>query len=315
MATYDFVIKQGDNQPGFTQSITDSNGSPVNLTSCSVNLVVRTLTSSTPFINAAAEIVDAVNGQVQFNFSKTQTANAGEYIANWVVTSEGLTFTIPTIGFLSISIEENLLTPGGGQIVSLGEIKEALNIPADDRSHDVRLIQMASSITPVIEMICGPILERSVTEYYKGGHSEIILRSRPAVSITSVSEWRGPVEWVLDQVTNPTDGSQWSFLFEAPNKITRRGPGGSTFPFPASPQGVKVTYIAGRSVVPENVREGTLQLLRIHYARTQGRPLLRSWPGDGLNDEQEPSQEILGFLVPGKVRELLAPTQRTVGFF
>jgi len=318
VAQFDFTIRQGDSLPYLTQTFTDSTGTPVDLTGCTVHFVMRTLTASTPAINAEAEIVDVATGQVSFAFSSEQTATAGEYMGSWIVTNgSGGTFTIPTQGYLTISIEENLVTAGGSQIVSLAEIKEALNIPSDDRSHDSRLTQMALDIVPVIEHITGPILQRSCTEWYDGGSQSIILRNRPAVSVEAVSEWWGPIEHVLTQVDNPTAGTMFSFQFEAPGRVTRRGPGGSTMCFEYGPQQVRIEYTAGLETVPPNVTEAALQLIRVHYDRTQARPMLRGWIGDGSLDDNEPSNGsmILGFFVPNVVRELLQPSQKTQAFF
>ena len=63
--------------------------------------------------------------------------------------SGGTVMTFPTDGYIEINIEENLTTPGGARLVSLGEIKDHLNIPAADRTRDAKLLRMlAGFVTP-----------------------------------------------------------------------------------------------------------------------------------------------------------------------
>ena len=316
MSAFDFVIKQGDTQPSFVQTITDSTGAPLNLTGATVTLVVRALTSSDVLINATATIVDATAGKVAYSFSATDTAEAGTYLAQWLVADvHGQTFSIPTDGYLSISIEGNLSTPGGGQIVTLGEVKDHLTIPASDKTRDAKLARMANDLIPVVEHITGPIVQRQVEEWHDGGQEAIVLRQRPVVRVDAISEYRASQEWQLSLIGNPSQGSIYSAQFEAPSRVVRRGPGGTVLPFAPGKQAVHVVYTAGRTEVPANVRLGMLELIRINFSQTQARPLLRGWPTDGTVDEQEPGAQVLGFFVPNRVRELLAPSRRAPGVF
>ena len=313
MAAYDFVIKQGDTLPVLAQTITDTTGTVVDLTGSTVNFVMRSLVASTASINASATVVSATAGTVSFTFSAGQTAVAGTYMANFVVTKSGTTLTYPTDGYLSIAIEENLTTIGGSQLVSLAELKDHMNIPATDRTRDHKLLRMANDVIPVVEHITGPIIQRVVEEWHDGGQASITLRQRPVVNVLAISEYRGPVEWTLALVNDPNAGTMYSAKFEAPSRIVRRGPGGSTFAFAPGLESIHVTYVAGRASVPDNVRAATLELIRINFEQTQARPLLRSWPADGSIDDNEPGTPLMGFFVPNRVRELLAPTRRTPG--
>ena len=76
--------------------------------------------------------------------------------------------------------------------------------------------------------------------------------------------------------------------------------------FPLAPQSVHVVYEAGQAVVPPNVYEATLELIRVNYQTTQQ-------VGRGrrtVADDQEPTGPHLGFFMPNRVRELLGPTRR-----
>jgi len=314
MAAYDFVIKQGDTLPTLQQTLQDTTGAAVNLTGCTVKFVMRSLVSATPVINATATITDAANGKVTYAFSATDTTTAGTFMGTWTITNgSGQVFTVPTDGYLTIRIEQNLTTTGGNQLVSLAEVKDYLTIPASDKTRDAKLVQMANDLIPVVEHITGPIIQRVVEEWHDGGQASIILRKRPVANVIAISEYIGPVEWTLALVPDPNKGTMYSAKFEPPARIVRRGPGGSTFPFAAGLQTVHVTYVAGRTSVPDNVRLGTLELIRINFSQTQARPLMRGWPTDGSADDIEPGRELLGFFVPNRVRELLAPTRKAPG--
>lgn len=316
MAAYDFVIKQGDTLPVLTWTLTDSSGNPINLTGSTVNLVVRSLVSAEPIVNQAATITNAANGQVSFAFTSAQTAITGTYMATWVITtSTGGQQTVPTDGYLSIAIEESLITPGGNSLVSLSDVKDYMTIPTADKTRDHKLLQMIYGIQPVVEHITGPIVQRQVEEWHDGGQASIILRKRPVLNVLAVSEYRGPVEWSLALVQDPTHGQIYSAEFEPPARVVRRGPGGSSFAFAPGRQTVHVVYTAGLASVPDNVRLATLELIRINFAQTQARPLARAWPTDGGIDDQEPGREILGFFVPNRVRELLEPSRKAPGVF
>lgn len=304
----DFTIKQGDTAPVLYDSLTYSDGTQVNLTGASVNLVVRQMTASNVAFNKSATIVTPTTGSVSYTFTSTDTATAGQYVANWIVTfSGGSQMTFPTVGELEITVEENLTTPGGGRLISLGEAKDYLNIPSTDRTRDAKLLRFIDQIRPVVEFITGPIIQRLISETYDGGSPWISLRYRPVLSVNSVTEYRGPIPYPLQQVETPDVGTIYSYMFEPPGRIVRRTVGGGQTAFPSGADSVFVTYTAGYAQVPANVTQGALELCRVHFQLTQqGRPR----PGGSQIDDDEPGREIMGFFVPNRVRELLAPNVR-----
>ena len=313
---YDLVIKQGDTLPVLTYTMTDINGNAINLTGGSVNFVMRSITSSTAAINASATIVSASAGQVSFTFTSTQSSVVGQYMASFVATlSSGAVQTAPADGYLSISIEDNLTTVGGAQIISLAEAKDSINIAASDKSEDAKLLRMIRGIGPVIEFICGPILLKTVDEWHDGGTPYVTLRQRPVAQIIGASEYVGPVEWPLAIIHSPDKGQIYSCMFEAETgRLVRRTVGGGVVEFQKGVQTVHVTYQAGLSTVPANITQGAIELLRVNFSQTQRRAPGLQALGYGT-DDQEPGQVILGFFVPNRVRELLLPNRRTPGIF
>ena len=307
----DFSIKQSETLPYLNDSLTYSDGSVVNLTGATVKFIMRSLTATLPTVNAACTVVSAIGGTVRYAFSATDTATTGRFQGIWQVTfSGGQVMSWPTVGSLDISVEENITTPGGQQLASLGEVKDYLNIPASDRSWDAKLLRFLEQLTPVIEHIVGDVVQKIYTnEMHDGGSSRISLLHHPVVDIVTVTEYLGPVEYHLNQIPTgrPDLGTMYSYMFEPDRDIVRRGPGGSVMPFFGGTDSVSITYTAGLTQVPPNIVQGVCELARVHFQLTQqGRPR----PGGSQVDDDEPGRQIMGFFVPNRVRELLAPNRR-----
>jgi hypothetical protein len=301
----DFKIKQGDTSPVLTDTFTYTDGSSPNLAGATVKFVMRALTATSTAVNAAATITSNTNpATVSYTFTAQDTAVAGQYVASWLVTfSGGATMTFPTEGYLELLVEENLTTPGGARLVSLGEVKDHLRFSDNNRTRDARLMKMIDAVAPVVENITGPIIQHVYqNETYDGGSWFIALRHRPVLSVSEVTEYRGPIAYPLTQVSTPRDGTIYSYMFEPPGRIVRRTVGGGITPFPPGADQVFVTYMAGYTSTPANVREGVLELIRINYDQTEQ-------PGPA-NDQDRFGATILGFFVPNRVRELLSPNKR-----
>lgn len=306
----DFSIVKNDVLPMLSDTLTYSDGTAVNLTGATVKWIMRQLTASAPSTNLAATVVNPAAGMVSYTFTAADTAVAGQFMGKWTVTfSGGQTQSWPTVGYIEVTVEEDLVTPGGARLVGLGEVKDHLRIPASDRIHDNRLTRMIDSVVPVIENITGPILQRNVDEWYDGGLVRLSLRSRPVISVAAVTEYRGPIAYPLTQVPTPDLGTIYSYMFEPPGSVVRRTVGGGMTSFPGGYDMVHVVYTAGYAVVPTNIREGALELIRVNYQQTeQGvRPAFGS--GGSVDDDLRGTL-MLGFFVPGRVRELLAPSRR-----
>lgn len=308
MPLFDYVIKQGDTKPIVTATILDATGAVVNLTGCTVQFVMRALTSNTPLIQKSATVVTPAAGTVSYTWTAQDTATAGNYMAQFVVTFGDATIqSFPVDGYLEVLIEENLTTAGGARLVSLGEVKDYLRINTPDKSRDAQLMRMIDGLTPVIEFITGPILQRTYRDDpYDGGFYFIEVRNRPILSVQQVVEYRGPIAYNLQQVAEPDTATIYSYMFEAPGRIVRRTVGGGFTMFPPGPGAVRVTYTAGFATVPTNVRDAVCELVRIHFQQTQtGRPR-----GGPMAADQEEGRQIMGFLVPGRVEEMLGPNIR-----
>lgn len=315
----EFIAKQGDSGPAWVDHLTYSNGSLVNLKGCTVHLVMRSLSSRQPVqLTGQVEIPDPATGEVLYTPSSNDTASYGDFMAVWVVTyPSGSQMTFPTVGYRTVRIEENL-TAEDQELVSLGELKDYLNIPPDDRAHDAKLMSFIRGIRPLIEVLTGPIIPRQFDEWYDGGHPWVTLRHRPRagtgttpiLNVMACSEYLGPVEWPLAIIASPDEGQLYSCMVDLRlGRVVRRTAGGGTQPFPYQPQAVHVVYEAGQEQVPENVRLAALETIREAYDTTQA-------VGRGrrtVADEQETSLSLAqAFSIHGK--RLLAPTRKGPAF-
>lgn len=80
------VITQFNTSPALTDALTFSDGSYMNLSSCTVKFRMRALGSSVLKIDAAASITDAVNGEVEYDWVDADVDTAGEWRGWWNIT-------------------------------------------------------------------------------------------------------------------------------------------------------------------------------------------------------------------------------------
>ena len=312
--TAKFKIKQGDILPVYNDQLQYSDGTFPNLTTHSVHFVMRALTASDVTTNAAATLgnssAGASVGGVSYTFTTTDTKIPGLYMAYWEDLTTGQTF--PTTGYLAVDIEDNLTTPGGAMLLSVADVKDYLNIADNVHTHDSKLYRWIRGVTPLVEHLCGPILQHTYNEVYDGGTYFVSLRHRPILSVQSVWEFRGPVLYNLQQVENPALGSIYSYEYERTGRLVRRTVGGGQTPFPAGTQTVFVTYTAGYQSVPQNVTLGALEIIRETYQQSQqSRPAFTGSAGaGGASGDAMPTAHMTGYFVPDRARELLSPSFR-----
>lgn len=325
MASADLFIRAGDVLPVLTDTIKDSSGNPYNLTGKTVTLTLRSLQSaSAATLAGTASVTNPTAGSVQFAWGANDTANAGAglYNAEWRVVTDG--YTYPNDGYRVISIEQRLDT-APQQLVSIADCKDYGIIPSTDTTQDEKLYRFIAALRPIVENITGPIIPQQFDEWHTGGHCWISLRHRPRtgygtsplLQVLACSEYSGPVEWPLAIVASPDKGQIYSCMPDLrTGRVVRRTAGGGVQSFPYGPQSVHVVYEAGQMVVPPNVQEGTLELIRNNYQRTQqatGR--VSPYPAQGQMDDEDISTEgIARGMVWGRALQYLSPAKKFPSF-
>lgn len=104
-----FSIKRNDRQPTFDVTLEAPAGTPVDLTGCTVKLIMTKDGSSSSKVNAAATVTSAADGEVSYSWGATDTDTAGLYRAEWEVTFAGGTKrTFPAEDYLYVNVLPDL---------------------------------------------------------------------------------------------------------------------------------------------------------------------------------------------------------------
>ena len=214
-------------------------------------------------------------------------------------------------------------------IVALADVKTELRIPSGDTTNDVQLSFWIDAVTPVVEGIAGPINPRDCDEWYDGGVDTIVLRHRPVISITSVTEWQGSVSYTLNDATPPNNVTDvFGYMPFLDRGVIQRTAYGVPSWFAALPWWatrtpawytgtpnrasvglgrVHIVYTAGWQTAPANVQLGTLMLLGRLWENTQrGQSAGRPIPGG----EAPIETYIAGFITPD-IEALLLPSKQS----
>lgn len=164
---------------------------------------------------------------------------------------------------------------------------------------DALFDDMIVAATPVVERLCGPVLQRTRTITRSGGKSGVLLPDHlpDGAVITSVVE---------------NDVAITDFFVNTAAGIVYAGTRTQSRQFLAGMQNITVTYTVGYAAgeVPKPIQLAVRALVKIWFQQDQssGRP---SFDDAGESDSFTVPQ---GFAVPRKVREMLAPYQRPAGF-
>ena len=179
-------------------------------------------------------------------------------------------------------------------IVTVAEVKTHLNISAGDTSQDGELAGFIESVTDVIEHIVGPVVPRQVVETHDGGSGALVLRRPPVLSVTSAVESGTTLD-----VAAYTAALDAGVLYRSSGRWA--GTRGA----------VVVTYQAGRAATPASVKQAAKELVALNFRPQQGGNYS---PFDSGADPAAGGQLILGFFVPNRVMQMLAPYAQINGF-
>ena len=110
--SYDVTIKRGDTRHAIRAVLKNTQGTPVNLSGCSVSFYMAPL-GRPPTISRAVDIHDALAGEVWVVFAPGETDVSGVYRAEFQVTyGDGRKETFPNDGYISIQILSDLRGEG-----------------------------------------------------------------------------------------------------------------------------------------------------------------------------------------------------------
>lgn len=150
---------------------------------------------------------------------------------------------------------------------------------------DTVLALHITTVSRLLDDVCGPVVQRTVTdEVHDGGSRVVVLNRRPVSAVTTVSEVTAPgTVTVLTAAAfgSSTDGyyaPAWERDPTLKSGVLHRQRGGS--PIPWGP-GVKVSYTAGRYA--------NTAAVDARFADTAGAVLRRLWKRESGTWAQTPS--------------------------
>jgi hypothetical protein len=100
----DYFIARGDRLPTIRATLTNADGTPVNLTGATVTFTMKDVLD-VPKVNAAAcSPVDAVNGVVEYALQAADVNTPGDYFGRFTASFGGLSTTVPNDSFLWVVV-------------------------------------------------------------------------------------------------------------------------------------------------------------------------------------------------------------------
>jgi hypothetical protein len=205
------------------------------------------------------------------------TTQAGRHVVRWLATGAN------AAAFTDIF---DVWPADAGQIVSLADAKGQVNIPLASTTHDDELMGFVRSATAVCEQYVGAIARTAFTESFDGGVSRVALSHAPVLSVTSVTE-SGNALVASDYTLSPLSG----VLTRTSNFVE--------FPFYMGSRNVTVSYLAGRTATPPNVRQAALIIVQ-HMWETQ-----RPAGGGPFGQDSGDYDPRYSYSVPRRALELL----------
>jgi len=260
-----------------TTQVADSAGTLVDPAGITLTIQLPDATTVGPF--TLPDVVHEGTGLYRYDYT---TTTPGRHIARWASTT-------PT-GVDEEPFEVAAEWAEAG-VLSLREGKKQLNIAEDDTDYDEEIAGFIRSVTEICERFKGALARTTHVEKHQGGHLIALLHA-PVLSVTSV----------VSVQTGAVAQNVADLDVDGPTGIVQRLDGG----YMCGP--LRVTYTAGRTSIPPNVRQAALILLQ-HMWETQ-----RGTQGGvrvGWSDEVYDPR--FGFSVPRRVLELLGDQPPLVG--
>ncbi|WP_030764747.1 hypothetical protein [Streptomyces sp. NRRL F-2664] len=229
-------------------------------------------------------------------------ASAGEYRVDYVTTQAGRhavrwTFTSPASAYTDVF---DVREAAPSLILSLADAKRHLRYAPDDTSDDDQIREWLETITIGVEHFAGVCCRRVVTEQHvipSVGSATLALRRTPVLSVTSISAVLTGGQSYL-----PAD-----LDVDGPTGIISRLDGARLY----GP--LRVTYVAGRAVIPANLSSAARIILQ-HLWRTQY-GASRGLSSIGGGDDYSVTEPMPGFgyAIPNRAMQLLEPDRLPPG--
>jgi hypothetical protein len=240
---------------------------------------------------AAGTVTATITLPNQTTVSPTVNNTAlGTYSFDYLTTVAGphrvvVSATGGTLGALVRRFTDSFIVAeaGAGFVLSMAEARAHLNLT--DTTDDEEVRSWLETVTRVVESKAGEVVAKSYTERHRAGGS-LWLRHGPVISITSIAPWLGTGSTYAPADVRVTESGRVEML--------------SGLCFTGGPYAV--TYLAGRTVVPANIRDAAKIILKHCWETQRGASALPLQAADEMS--MVPG---FGFAVPNRALELLAP--------
>jgi hypothetical protein len=104
-----FFMKQNDTAPSIRATLENGNGNAIDLTGATVSFHMRALGATQTKVDAAATVVNAASGIVQYNWIAADTNTIGSYAAEFEVRYADNTIeTFPNNGYIRVEITDDI---------------------------------------------------------------------------------------------------------------------------------------------------------------------------------------------------------------
>jgi hypothetical protein len=256
------------------------------------------LTVTAPDLTVSTPALTVTGSAATASVPATQV---GQYLLLWTVT-----------GNITDAVQDQFsVVQASLDLVSLADIKQDLRITPTDTTYDAQLRRWMKAAKGVVERVCGPVLPTTETYTVDGGGLFLVLPRRWVASITTVVETIATVNYTLTEQPLGFSVNNYGYTWDRKiNKIVRRGGGGAAICFAPGMQNVAVTYVAGMTVIPEDIQLGANALVK-HFFKKGNTPVKSM-----LRPQQETEMVMVGnYFVPNEVLELITPYALTPGIF
>lgn len=270
---------------------TDTTGAPFEGTAVALTVTLPDGTTSSPSVTH--------NGDGSYSASFT-TTQAGHHLVAWTAIAAGAADAFADTFEVQPAQD--------GTIVSFAEAKEILQLTGTSE-FDARLQGWNGSATSVVEYICGPVVQQTVTETLPSRGTVVTLSKPPVIGLLAWTEVPPELAATGITVASPPSpmlrtrlyGIEWPLdeLYCDPRRGTVTHTSGLPFYYCA----YVWQYQAGRTVIPSGQYDAAKIILEHLYQVYRG--------GAGAQDvasgESVTALPGFGFAVPNRALELLQP--------
>lgn len=307
------TIDKGNLSPSVADTIS-IDGVPFDLTGCSVTFNMRPSNSSTVVVTGAAVIVDALTGEVRYDWNTGDTDVEGQY-AFW------FDVTLPSTE-VSSTPEEDLQivdhTPSASALCTIQDVHLAMEIPTTDTSLDniisEYIDEASATIMKATRREFAPVT--TATRRFKitsNRSHRVVFNPYDLQSLTELlvnsDQPQGAVITSDDYVLEPFPNNEgvYTALVISP-----------WIPI-VSPRQLKFGYAYcditgtwGFPSVPEQVKRAAVITVRT-WLRRDAQALAGDIGGSYYSGVELPAQLPQTYALPAAARKLLAPYARTIG--